>query len=214
MPRPLLLSLALGVALAACDRGVIGEDATTGAAGDTAAAAPAADIGADAAAGEDAAAGAADTTAAATDATGGTGGTGAGTGTAAAFEIGWNETGKNTPSAFHALTDGDDLHIELGFQGAYMVVLAFRSKGHPTTALTVRASVEAAGTKLGSITLKGKSSLKGPDGWSYFYNLFVITEGWEALADGPGSATVSIETADGKSLASHTITGTIRPPPN
>ena len=47
----------------------------------------------------------------------------------AVMELGVNVTGNSTPDSFSPLLDGGDLFVELGFQGSYMVVLAFRTKG-------------------------------------------------------------------------------------
>lgn len=192
-----LLSVLL---LGACDRGVIAEDA--GAASDS-------DVtqaeDATAPVGEDGATASADAGAKADT---GPQGTEPETG----FELGTNVTGKNTPSAFTPIDDGGDIQVELGFQGAYMVVLAFRSRGYATKKLTVRASIGAGGKTLGAITLKGKTSINAPNGWSYYYNLFVITEGWEDLVDGPATATVTLEDGDGAVIVSESIKGTLRAP--
>lgn len=129
-----------------------------------------------------------------------------------AFEVGTNVAGKNTSSAFTPLAEGADIQVELGFQGANMVVLAFRSRGYPTKKLTVRGTVGANGKTLGAITLKGKTTMKAPDGWSYFYNLFVVTEGWEDQVDGPATATVTLEDGDGAVLVSRSVKGMLRGP--
>lgn len=193
------LVLLIALALGACERGVIPEDAGAqagstgqGLGGDTSDPEGDGAGGADTVVGEDA-----PVDAAAPE---------------AALEVGTNVTGKNTPSAFTPLPEGADIQVELGFQGAYMVVLAFRSRGYPTKKLTVRGSVGASGKTLGAIALKGKTTMKAPDGWSYFYNLFVITEGWEELIDGPATATVTLEDGDGAVLVSRSVKGTLRGP--
>jgi hypothetical protein len=206
MPRSLLLSLLLGAALAAgCE------------AADDAGAADGGTVTGGDAGGP------------ATDGAGTGGGGGSDTGTAPGTDdlpgagdpgttgppeltVGTNVTGKNTPADFTALADGDPLRVELGFQGAYMVVLAFKAKGLPKGKVDVAASLVSGATTLGQIKLKGKTPAPGGNGFTYYYNLFVITEGFDPWLGEPATARVVVSEPGGEPIAEASVTGPLTGP--
>ena len=131
------------------------------------------------------------------------------------LQIGTQEFGKTTPSAFVPLQDGDDLRVVLGFQGSYMVVVAFRTRGIPqaATGVTFAVRLEAAGDVRAKLAYnKPKTLLDGGDGFAYFYNVPLVTEDWEAYADAEGTLTVDLADPDGTPLATAAVQIVVRPP--
>ena len=94
------------------------------------------------------------------------------------FELGVNETGKNTAEFYSNLGEGDELNIEYGPQGLWMVVLAFRTKGiwNSGEELRITAGCWVGDTNIGELILAKQRLLPGPEGWSYYYNLFVVVD--------------------------------------
>lgn len=90
------------------------------------------------------------------------------------FELGNNTTGKSTPDHFFPVADGDKLNVELGPQGLWMVVLAFRTKALMTPPLVLTGRVEMDGELLGELKLGKQKLLPGPKGVSYYYNFFLV----------------------------------------
>ena len=80
------------------------------------------------------------------------------------FEIGTNVTGANTPDSFTPLIDGDELNIELGFQGLWMVVLAFRFRDLLQGQLTIITRIAVDGTVLGELGLAKQKVHPGGNG--------------------------------------------------
>jgi|GEM_PF-1330376 len=94
------------------------------------------------------------------------------------FEIGVNVTGRNTAEYYTALPEGGDLTIEYGPQGLWMVVLAFRTRGiwQGNEELFITASCWIGDENRGELTLAKQRMLLGPDGWWYYYNLFLVVD--------------------------------------
>lgn len=90
------------------------------------------------------------------------------------FVLGVNVTGKNTPEFFSELPEGGDLLVELGAQGLWMVVLAFRTYGYFDAKVLIRAWIEIDGVREGELALAKQKLLAGGDGWDYYYNFFLV----------------------------------------
>jgi hypothetical protein len=90
------------------------------------------------------------------------------------FEVGTNVTGANTPDSFSPLTDGDELHIELGFQGLWMVVLAFRTRAIFPGQVTIITRIAVDGVVQGELGLAKQKLHPGGGGLDYYYNLFLV----------------------------------------
>ena len=106
-----------------------------------------------------------------------------------ALILGVNEVLQKHPSAFTALEDGDALEIELGgFNGLWMMVLAFKTRGYFPERVIVFADVTVDGKEISSLSLSKQSLEPGGDGWDYYYDLFLIANdttagGKEAVVD-------------------------------
>ena len=106
-----------------------------------------------------------------------------------ALILGVNEVLQNHPSAFTPLEDGDQLEIELGgFNGLWMMVIAFKTRGYFPERVIVFADVSVDGKEISSLSLSKQSLKPGEDGWDYYYDLFLIANdtsvgGKEALVD-------------------------------
>ena len=94
--------------------------------------------------------------------------------TAPFFELGNNTTGKSTPEHFFPLPDNAKLNVELGPQGLWMVVLAFRTRNLLNPPMILTGRVEMDGKLLGELKLGKQKLLKGPKGLSYYYNFFLV----------------------------------------
>ena len=90
------------------------------------------------------------------------------------FILGRNVTGKNTPEFFSDLPEGGDLFVELGAQGLWMVVLAFKTYGYFDSKVLIRAWIEVDGVREGELALAKQKLLPGGDGWDYYYNFFLV----------------------------------------
>tara|TARA_B100000530_G_C15854329_1_gene446632 strand:+ start:58 stop:657 length:600 start_codon:yes stop_codon:yes gene_type:complete len=90
------------------------------------------------------------------------------------FELGTNVTGANTPDSFSPLLDGDELNIELGFQGLWMVVLAFRTRDIFKGKVTIIARIRVDDELQGEIGLAKQTLIAGGNGLDYYYNLFLV----------------------------------------
>lgn len=106
-----------------------------------------------------------------------------------ALILGVNEVLVKHPSAFTALEDGDHLEIELGgFNGLWMLVLAFKTRGYFPERVIVFADVTVNGEEISSLALSKQSLVPGDDGWDYYYDFFLIVNdtsvgGEEAIVD-------------------------------
>jgi hypothetical protein len=106
-----------------------------------------------------------------------------------ALILGVNEVLQKHPSAFTPLEDGDHLEIELGgFNGLWMMVIAFKTRGYFPGRVIVFADVSVDGQEISSLSLSKQSLEPGDDGWDYYYDLFLIANdtsvgGKEAVVD-------------------------------
>lgn len=91
-----------------------------------------------------------------------------------AFVLGVNVTGKNTPEFFTELDEGGELFVELGAQGLWMVVLAFKTYGYFDAKVIIRAWIEVDSIREGELALAKQKLLPGGDGWDYYYNFFLV----------------------------------------
>jgi hypothetical protein len=108
------------------------------------------------------------------------------------FVLGVNETGKNQPGAFTELPEGGDLFVELGAQGLWMVVLAFKTYGHFDGKVIIRATLSVGGESQGELALAKQKLVPGGDGWEYYYNFFLVVPD-SALAGQPAVVTMKIQ---------------------
>ena len=106
-----------------------------------------------------------------------------------ALILGVNEVLQKHPSAFTPLDEGDHLEIELGgFNGLWMMVIAFKTRGYFPGRVIVFADVSVDGKEISSLALSKQSLEPGGDGWDYYYDLFLIANdtsvgGQEALVE-------------------------------
>ena len=115
------------------------------------------------------------------------------------FEFGVNVTGTNTPEYFSPLADGDELGIELGFQGLWMVVLAFRTRVIFTGQLTIITSIRVGEDKQGELGLARQKLIPGGDGLGYYYNLFLVVKD-PAVAGQQAEVTLDVTDGDGHEI--------------
>ena len=108
------------------------------------------------------------------------------------FVVGVNVTGKNTPEFFSELPEDGDLLVELGAQGLWMVVLAFKTHGHFDGKVLIRSWIEVAGERVGELALAKQKLLPGGDGWDYYYNFFLVVPD-PALAGQEARVTLQVE---------------------
>ena len=112
------------------------------------------------------------------------------------FEVGTNITGANTPDSFTPLIDGNELNIELGFQGLWMVVLAFRTRDVLSGKLTIITKITVDGVVQGELGLAKQQTLPGGQGIDYYYNLFLVVMD-PSVAGQSGVIELSVEDAEG-----------------
>ena len=94
------------------------------------------------------------------------------------FVLGVNLVGASHPSFFSPLEEGDPMHIELGAQGLWMVVLSFKTRGHFGEKVIVRGKVEVEGINQGDLALAKQKLLDGGDGYRYYFNFFLVLKAW------------------------------------
>ncbi len=92
------------------------------------------------------------------------------------FALGSNVTGEATPASFHELHDGDELAIEYGAQGLWMVVLAFRTRDLFEGRLTLIARISVGDDELGQFGIAKQETVDGGDGFDYYYNFFLVVD--------------------------------------
>ena len=90
------------------------------------------------------------------------------------FELGTNLTGANTPDSFTLLNQGDELNIELGFQGLWMVVLSFRTQNIFKGKLTIITQIDVEGETQGELGLAKQKLIPSGGSLNYYYNLFLV----------------------------------------
>lgn len=118
------------------------------------------------------------------------------------FILGVNPAGLNDPATFTALADGDDLVVEFGFQGLWMVVLAVKTRGVFTGELLLDAELRVDDAPRGTLALAGQRLASGGDGFHYYFNFFLVVDD-PAIAGRP--ATVRFEASDGHGNAREAI---------
>ncbi len=93
------------------------------------------------------------------------------------FELGRNVTGKNTPKYYTPINEGDELEVELGPQGLWMVVLAFKTQAMLSAPLFLSGSIEVEDHEaFGSMKLKKQKVFPGGDGFDYYYNFWLVVK--------------------------------------
>ena len=131
----------------------------------------------------------------------------------AILELGTNVTGMSTPDSFSTLGDGDDLFVELGFQGSYMVVLAVRTRGFVTEGkVNLQVALSVGGEEKAKLKYKKKSLLPGADDLSYFYNIFLVTEDYADYVGEEADIEVMVLTLDDEPIVSVYATLLIQAP--
>jgi len=90
------------------------------------------------------------------------------------FVVGMNQVGTSHPSFFSPLEQGDTVRIELGAQGLWMVVLAFKTRGHFGEKVIVRGKLQVEGINQGELALAKQKLLDGGDGYRYYFNFFLV----------------------------------------
>ncbi|MEE2779298.1 MAG: hypothetical protein VYE15_02155 [Myxococcota bacterium] len=90
------------------------------------------------------------------------------------FVLGVNQVGTSHPSFFSPLLEGDTVRIELGAQGLWMVVLAFKTRGYFGEKVIVRGKLEVEGLNQGELALAKQKLLDGGDGYRYYFNFFLV----------------------------------------
>lgn len=112
------------------------------------------------------------------------------------FELGTNATGANTPDSFIPLIEGDALNVELGFQGLWMVVLAFRTREIFEGKLTIIARITVGDEQQGELGLAKQKLIPGGDDVGYYYNLFLVVME-PSVAGSTATVKVTVEDAHG-----------------
>jgi hypothetical protein len=116
----------------------------------------------------------------------------------ASLRIGINPTGADDPALFQPLEAEDELAIEFGFQGLWMVVLAFQTdalEGRITVVARIRTETD---TILGEFGLAKQELVSGDDGYAYYLNLYLVVEGIEAVGQ---RAWVELEVEDARGVS-------------
>ncbi len=90
------------------------------------------------------------------------------------FVLGTNITGKSTPDTFSPIAADSELNVELGPQGLWMVVLAFKTRGTLEPPLLLSGRVVIGGKSLGELKLGKQKLVLGGDGFDYYYNFFLV----------------------------------------
>ena len=107
--------------------------------------------------------------------------------------LGTNPTGSDDITLFAPMTHGQDLEIELGFQGLWMVVLALQTEDVVTGLMTIQASVTTDEGPIGQYGIAKQLFEQGEDGRDYYLNLFLVVRGPESVGE---RATVLVEVTD------------------
>lgn len=112
------------------------------------------------------------------------------------FELGTNTTGKSTPEHYKVLPEGAEINVELGPQGLWMVVLAFRTKKLLKPPMVLGGRVELEGELLGELKIAKQKLLPGPAGFSYYYNFFLVVAP-EGVAGKTAVIAITVNDAEG-----------------
>ncbi len=92
------------------------------------------------------------------------------------FVLGTNVVGADDPASFSALSEGGALEVQIGFQGLWMVVLAFKTRDMFAGELFLSAELTVDGASQGTLSLAQQKPTAGPGGWSYYYNFFLVVD--------------------------------------
>lgn len=92
------------------------------------------------------------------------------------FVLGINVTGTNQPEFFDPLPEGGELNVELGPQGLWMVVLAFKTRHLLEPPVQIITSIHVDGVQQGKLGLAKQKLQYGGDGYDYFYNLYLVVD--------------------------------------
>ena len=95
-------------------------------------------------------------------------------GSASTAWVGTNPTGQRDIEGFELLSDGATLEIEMGFQGAWMVVLALRATPQLSGMTTLRSSLFVDEDLVAYFEVKRQFLVPADDGFEYYLNLFLI----------------------------------------
>jgi len=123
------------------------------------------------------------------------------------FELGTNVTGKNTRKYYSAVPENGKMNVELGPQGLWMVVLAFKTRGMFKPPLYLSGTITVDNNdSAGTLALKKQKTILSDDGFDYYYNFWLVVKNDKlplpsAPADVAGkTATIVLEVtdADGK----------------
>lgn len=117
------------------------------------------------------------------------------------FSPGINPAGVHDPASFSELHDGDDLVIELGGQGLWMVVVAFRTHGVLTAPVTIEATLASGDTVLSALGLAGQALAREADGFDYYYDLFVVVDPAQLSGEDGQVAALTLRVSDGSGQA-------------
>lgn len=90
--------------------------------------------------------------------------------------VGTHVAGLGSPEVFKELHPGDELEIELGTQGSWMVVIAFKTRDLFESKIQIECALTTGGDALSALAIGGQELVPGGDGWHYFYDLFVIID--------------------------------------
>ena len=88
--------------------------------------------------------------------------------------VGTNPTGIRDIEGFEPLEDGDELEIEMGFQGAWMVVLALKMVPQLEGMSTLRSSLYVEDELVAYFEVKRQFLVPANDGFEYYLNIFLI----------------------------------------
>ena len=122
------------------------------------------------------------------------------------LQVGVNPTGAEDTTLFEPLAEGAELAIEFGFQGLWMVVLAFQSEGLEGRVTVVARVRTEANVVLGEFGLAKQVLMEAQDGYGYYLNLFLIVEGIDAVGQ---KAWVELEVEDAHGLKLERTVGVI-----
>jgi hypothetical protein len=115
---------------------------------------------------------------------------------------------------FTALEEGDALQVELGFQGSWMVVLAFRTRNHPLPLLLdVETRLLVDGEERASTHYRAKKLESEADGYDYFYNVFVVTCDFADYVGSEATVALTLYSLAGETLLESTQSVLLEAPP-
>lgn len=93
--------------------------------------------------------------------------------------IGTNAPGSDEPDAFVPLTDGALLDIVVGFQGAWMVVLALETSLAADLPVAITMTLRSAEEVLGHFTVSEQALVAGDSGDAYYLDFYLVVSSAE-----------------------------------